>query len=309
MAHLSVLKEEVIQAAPDHTQHILDCTLGGGGHSHALLQRFPQAELVAIDRDPMAMERAKTVLSQFLSQIRFLEGTFAERAAALQNEEIQFDYVLADIGVSSFQLDEPERGFSFRNDGPLDMRMTPDDAIPTAADWVNEKSEQELFKIFATYGEERFSRKIARKIVQSRQVTPFETTQQLADLIKETVPRKFHKPGYHPATQIFQALRIVVNQELEELKTLLDVSKDLLNSHGRIAIIAFHSLEDRLVKQSFKRWEHPCTCPPEWPRCMCGLQSWGKVITKRPLTPTEGEIQTNPRSRSAKLRIFEHCES
>lgn len=303
--HVSVLKQEILDYAPSHTEALLDCTLGGGGHSQALLNKFTNSKLLGIDRDPIALETAKSRLNSLSSRIKLHSSRFSQLDSLLESNQQKFDYIIADIGVSSFQLDQAKRGFSFKNDGPLDMRMTQESSEMTAEEWINRKSAHELIQIFYKYGEERFAKKIAFGIVKKREDEPFQTTHQLADFIKGKIPRRFHKKGIHPATQVFQALRIAVNDELSELEALLETSIQYLNPHGRVAIISFHSLEDRIVKHQFRLWENPCQCPPRMPQCICGLTSLGKVIVKRPLKPSQKEIESNPRSRSAKLRVFE----
>ncbi|MGK5092991.1 16S rRNA (cytosine(1402)-N(4))-methyltransferase RsmH [Deltaproteobacteria bacterium TL4] len=302
--HISVLPQEILNAAPAHTAHILDCTLGGGGHSALLLQLFPESRLVGIDRDPEALLATRETLSAFTSRILLTQSKFSQLAQILTPES-RFDYVLADLGFSSAQIDQKHRGFSFFEEGPLDMRMTPNHDTLTAEELVNTASEQELVNLLRKFGEERFASRIVKKIMDARQTHPFKTTKQLAEFIAAAVPKKFHKPGFHPATQAFQALRIAVNHELEELQQLLDFVIHYLKPQGCLAIISFHSLEDRIVKQQFRLWQDPCQCPSHLPYCVCGLKSLGKVITRKPLQPTEQEIQQNPRSRSARLRVFE----
>lgn len=304
--HTSVLYQEILDHAPPRTRNVLDCTLGGGGHSSALLRQFPEASLLAIDRDPDALYAARSKLDPFSGHFEIVGPCrFSELDDYLRNKPIKFDYILADIGVSSHQLNHPERGFSFLNEGPLDMRMTQHSNDPTAKELVNTESANELATIFQKYGEERFAKKIANAIVKQRKETPFENTRQLANFVESLIPKKFQKKGIHPATLVFQALRIAVNDEIHELESLLKAAIHHLAPQGRIAIISFHSLEDRLVKQQFRTWESPCQCPPELPRCVCGLTSLGKRITKRPIVASESEKQANPRSRSAKLRVFE----
>jgi 16S rRNA (cytosine1402-N4)-methyltransferase len=227
---------------------------------------------------------------------------FSELAHNIIAESV--DFLLADLGMSSPQLDEAERGFSFSQDGPLDMRMDPGDGH-TAADLVNRAKPEELIRMFREYGEEPFAPRIVKAIVAAREQDSIARTGQLARIVANAVPVKFHKRGYHPSTQVFQALRIAVNDELGELDRLLAMAQDLLAPGGRIAVIAFHSLEDRRVKEAFRTWENPCNCPPELPRCVCGKQPTGARLTKRPVTAGDAEQARNPRSRSAKLRVFE----
>ncbi len=307
LKHIPVLRQEILDHAPLHTQKILDCTLGGGGHSLALLNQFEQAQLIASDRDSIALETAKATLSNFLPQLQLHHARFSTLEKILATYQWKFDYIIADIGVSSFQFDQSERGFSFTHDGPLDMRMDANSNERTAADWINDASEQELVAIFRKYGEERFSQKIGQGIVKEREKKTFHSTQKFAKYVASLVPRRFHKKGIHPATLVFQALRIAVNDELQELQTLLQTAIHYLNPNGRLALISFHSLEDRLVKHQFQEWENPCHCPQGLPFCICGLSPLGKRVEKRPIRPSAQEIKQNSRSRSAKLRVFERC--
>lgn len=304
--HIPVLKQEILDQAPPTCETILDCTLGGGGHSLALLHRFPQAKLVAVDRDSLILQRVRGRFSQFVPPPTFYHARFSQLPTLLK-PSWKFDYVLADIGVSSFQLDEQERGFSFIQDGPLDMRMDSESSGADAQWWVNEASEKELARIFLQYGEERFAYKIAHRIVKARAEAPFDSTGKLAEFVAAVIPRKFHKKKIHPATLVFQALRIAVNEELEELQKLLDGVMPYVRSGGRLAFVSFHSLEDRIIKRQFRKWESPCECPRDLPQCVCGLLPLGKQIVKRPIQASSEEIQANPRSRSAKLRVFERC--
>lgn len=304
--HIPVLKQEILDQAPPTCQTILDCTLGGGGHSLALLHRFPQAKLVAVDRDSLILQWVRGRFSHFVPPPTFYHARFSQLPAILK-PSWKFDYVLADIGVSSFQLDEQERGFSFIQDGPLDMRMDSESGGANAQWWVNEASEKELARIFLQYGEERFAHKIAHRIVKARAEAPFDSTGKLAEFVAAVIPRKFHKKKIHPATLVFQALRIAVNEELEELQKLLDAVMPYVRSGGRLAFISFHSLEDRIIKRQFRKWENPCECPRDLPQCVCGLLPLGKQIVKRPIGASLEEVQANPRSRSAKLRVFERC--
>lgn len=306
--HIPVLKQEIVDYAPLYTHTILDCTIGGGGHSLALLHQFPSAQLVALDRDAQTLESVRNLFAHVSVPPILYHTRFSELQEILGSQSWKFDYVLADIGVSSFQLDQPERGFSFVHDGPLDMRMDASDSIPNAAWWVNQSSEKELAEIFQQYGEERFASKIANGIIKIRETTPFCSTLQLADCVKSLIPRRFHKKNFHPATLVFQALRIVVNEELDELQALLKTVINYLNTGGRLAFISFHSLEDRIIKQQFQQWENPCQCPRDLPQCICGLSALGKRVIKRPIYPSQEEIKNNLRSRSAKLRLFEKNE-
>ena len=278
--HQPVLAQEVVAGlSPKPNGHYLDATVGGGGHSRLILEAAPNSHLTAVDQDPMALEAAQQNLVEFGDRVTFWHGNFADFTASAHG----FDGVLADLGVSSPQLDRPERGFSFRHEGILDMRMNPHQAI-TAADLVNHRSERELADIFYHYGEERLSRRIARQIVARR---PFQTTTALANAIAASVPGKYRHGRIHPATRVFQALRIAVNQELDVLETLIKVAPSWLNSGGRLVIISFHSLEDRRVKHGLRDHEQL------------------KVLTKKPITASDEEIRRNPRARSAKLRVAE----
>ncbi|MEM9264358.1 MAG: 16S rRNA (cytosine(1402)-N(4))-methyltransferase RsmH [Cyanobacteria bacterium P01_F01_bin.13] len=276
--HQPVLAEEVLAGLdPKPNSRYLDATVGGGGHSRLILEADSTIHVVALDQDPQALDAARRNLAEFGDRVTFWHGNFAEFSPSEQG----FDGVLADLGVSSPQLDRPERGFSFRHQGGLDMRMNPAQEL-TAADLVNHGSERELADIFYHYGEERLSRRIARRIVEHR---PFQTTTSLADAIAASVPGKYRHGRIHPATRVFQALRIAVNRELEVLERLIDVSPDWLVPGGRLAIISFHSLEDRRVKHGMRDHEHL------------------KVLTKKPITASDAEIRRNPRARSAKLRL------
>ncbi len=303
--HISVLADQVVDFAPQASQSILDCTLGGGGHSKRLLEKFPAAILYGIDRDAKALNAAAESLKNYKEQIRLKQASFSELSECFEYwGEPQFDYILADIGLSSEQLARPERGFSFMHEGPLDMRMDPDRQHLTAADLVNTSSMHELLKILRDYGEERFARKIVSTILVERENKPFETTKELADMVSAAIPRRFQKPGFNPATLTFQALRIAVNDELNELGILLKEAPSRLKPDGRLAIISFHSLEDRMVKHQFRKWENPCVCPTDLPYCICGEKPLGRVITRRHVNATAKETAENPRSRSAHLRVF-----
>ena len=308
LVHIPVMIEEILDQTPSQVKKMLDCTVGGGGHSEALLNRFGHAQLVAFDRDPLALEIASSRLRPFHERIQLQHSRFSKLEEKLAEIAWKYDFIVADLGVSSFQLELPERGFSFSHDGPLDMRMDPNSEEKDASHWINQAGEQELVDIFKRYGEVRFARKIAQGIAQKRKEQKFSSTQQLATFVASLIPRRFHKKNTHPATQVFQALRITVNDEMRELKAMLQIVLPYLNARGRLACIAFHSLEDRLVKQHFRQWENPCRCPPLLPHCVCGRQPLGKRVVKRPIVPGTEEIEYNPRSRSAKLRIFERFE-
>ena len=303
--HISVLSQEVVDFAPESTQTILDCTLGGGGHSKRLLEKFPDAKLYGIDRDRLALKAAAKRLKTYGEQTRLSQASFSELPTFFtKHGGPLFDYILADIGLSSEQLVRPERGFSFLQEGPLDMRMDPDRQQITAAYLVNNSSEHELLKILRNYGEGRFARKIVGTILAVRETKPFETTRELAELVGKVIPKRLQKQGFNPATLTFQALRIAVNDELQELSLLLEQVPARLKPNGRLSIITFHSLEDRIVKHQFRKWENPCVCPTDLPYCICGEKPLGRVLTRRPVKTSKNEVADNPRSRSAHLRVF-----
>jgi len=303
--HISVLTQEVVDFAPESTQTILDCTLGGGGHSRCLLENFPDAKLYGIDRDALAVKAAAERLKTYEKQTKLGQASFSELPEFFAEcGEPVFDYILADIGLSSEQLVRAERGFSFLREGPLDMRMDPDRQQITAAHLVNNSSEQELLKILRNFGEERFARKIVGKILEFREKNPLKTTKELAQLVSSVIPRRLQKQGFNPATLTFQALRIAVNDELQELEVLLKQIPSRLKKDGRVALISFHSLEDRIVKHQFRKWENPCVCPTDLPYCICGEKPRGRVLTRRPVNATKKEVADNTRSRSAHLRVF-----
>lgn len=299
--HRSVLLEEVLANLPQEAMQIADLTLGAGGHSFAMLQARPQARLYGSDRDQEALLKAEETLKPNQERCRILHADFLQALDQWQEEGIRFDYILADLGVSSYQLDEKSRGFSFNKPGPLDMRMDQSSG-PSAKELLAEESEEEIARILYEYGEERFSRRIAAQIKEK--IDQLETTTDLAELIYRAIPHKFHPKKIHPATKSFQAIRIAVNQELWELEELLKKAMELLKSGARLAIITFHSLEDRMVKEAFNRFHDPCQCPREMPQCVCGLEP----IAKKPfkvIKPGAEEIGENPRARSAKLRVIE----
>ena len=303
--HISVLTQEVVDFAPESTQTILDCTLGGGGHSRCLLEKFPDVKLYGIDRDALAVKASADRLKTYEKQTKLGQASFSELPEFFAEcGEPVFDYILADIGLSSEQLVRAERGFSFLREGPLDMRMDPDRQQITAAHLVNNSSEQELLKILRNFGEERFARKIVGKILEFREKKPLKTTKELAQLVSSVIPRLLQKQGFNPATLTFQALRIAVNDELQELEVLLKQIPSRLKKDGRVALISFHSLEDRIVKHQFRKWENPCVCPTDLPYCICGEKPRGRVLTRRPVNATKKEVADNPRSRSAHLRVF-----
>ena len=300
--HLPVLLEQTMDALGIRPEGIyLDGTAGGGGHSAAIATRLTTGRLIALDQDPDAIREAGKRLADLPATL--VQSNFADMDRVLAELGIPgVDGILLDIGVSSHQLDAPERGFSYHHDAPLDMRMS--QAGTTAADLVATLTERELADIFWRYGEEKFSRPIARAIVRQREKAPIETTLQLADLICEAVPAAARRDG-HPARRVFQALRIAVNGELDKLSVALDKAFDCLNPGGRLAIITFHSLEDAMVKNRFQSWRQGCTCPREFPVCVCGRTPAAELILKKPASATPEELAANPRSRSARLRCVE----
>lgn len=306
--HVSVLLDETIDGLNINPDGIyVDGTLGGGGHSYQICKRLSsKGRLIGIDQDGDALEAARERLKEFEDRITLVRSNYCEIDTILQDLGVtKVDGIILDLGVSSYQLDNLERGFSYKSDAPLDMRMDTRQNI-SAADVVNGYSEAELFRVIRDYGEDKFAKNIAKHIVIEREKAPITTTQQLSEIVRGAIPMKFQKNG-HPAKKTFQAIRIEVNHELTVLKDSLDTMIDCLNPGGRICIITFHSLEDRIVKTIFKRNENPCTCPPNFPVCVCGNISKGKVITRKPIIPTEEEIELNKRSKSSKLRIFERC--
>lgn len=279
--------------------------MGGGGHSERILQ-CSQAELIAIDKDDQAFGYAKARLEAYEKRVTFVKSDFKEIKEILQQLNIaQIDGMVLDLGVSSFQLDDAERGFSYMKDAPIDMRMDRRAAF-SAYDIVNGYDKQALQKIIYEYGEEKFGSRIAEAIIRNR---PIKTTLQLAEVIKQAIPASNRRTGPHPAKRTFQALRIEVNDELGILQQAIEDIIDVLAPGGVISIITFHSLEDRIVKNTFRTAEHPCTCPPEFPQCICGKKSKGKVLTRKPILPSEREVELNPRARSAKLRAFQKINS
>ena len=306
--HLSVMPEEVLHwLQPSSDGTYLDGTIGGAGHAKLILDTAPGCRLIGLDRDPAALQKAAEVLAPYGQRVSLRQATFDQAGAVLAQLGIDLlDGMLLDLGVSSHQLDTPERGFSFRHDAPLDMRMNPQ-VGQTAADVVNNETEEELARIFFEYGEERFSRRIARRIVSRRAESPFTRTTELARLIREVVPGG-NKPGrIHPATRVFQALRIQVNDELGQVRRGVDAGIDLLKPGGRLVVISFHSLEDRIVKHLFRERAKGCICPPRLPVCQCNKQPEVRLLTRKGEKPTAAEIELNVRSRSAVLRAVERC--
>ncbi|MCL6593737.1 MAG: 16S rRNA (cytosine(1402)-N(4))-methyltransferase RsmH [Alicyclobacillus sp.] len=305
--HVPVLLEEAVDALrPRPGGRYVDCTLGGAGHSLRLLKAIgPSGKLLALDQDEQALRHARLVLADYQEQVMLVHANF--RSVQAQAEKVGWvpvDGVLFDLGVSSPQFDVAERGFSYRWDAPLDMRM--DQRIPlTAADLVNQWSVAELARVFFEYGEERFGRRIAERIVLERQRAPIRTTGQLAEIVKAAIPAPARRTGPHPARRVFQALRMAVNDELGALAEGLQGAFSILAPGGRLAVITFHSLEDRCVKQWFQRWCSGCVCPPDFPVCRCGQTPQATWVGKKPVLPSAAEIAANPRARSAKLRCIE----
>ena len=309
--HAPVLLAEVLEALePTRGGLFVDCTLGMGGHSEAILEASPTARVLGIDRDAESLSLASARLARFGDRFGAVHTDYREIARVLGERAggEAPNGVLADLGISSYQLDEAERGFAFSADAPLDMRMDRSTG-ETAGDLVNGLEEKELADLIYEYGEERLSRRIARAIRAARERSPIETTRQLAEIVARAsgVPR--HKQRIHPATRTFQALRIAVNRELDELDRFLGDAAEALAEGGRLAVISFHSLEDRVVKQTFKALSGQCSCPPGLPVCRCGAKQVVRVLTRRPVVPSEVEVGTNPRARSAKLRVAERVES
>ena len=306
--HYSVLLNETIEnlnIKPDGIY--VDGTLGGGGHAYQVASRLSEkGRLIGIDQDADAIAAAGERLKEFGDKITIIRSNYANMKEELHRIGVEkVDGIVLDLGVSSFQLDTPERGFTYRDENaPLDMRMDTRQSR-TASSVVNEYSEMELYRIIRDYGEDKFAKNIAKHIVKAREEKKIETTKELSDIIKGAIPMKVQSKGGHPAKKTFQAIRIEVNRELEVLSQSLDTMIDHLKPGGRICIITFHSLEDRIVKVKFKENENPCTCPPNFPVCVCGKVSKGKVITRKPIIPSEEEIEVNKRAKSSKLRIFE----
>lgn len=305
--HISVLLNETVDNLNVREGKIyVDGTLGGGGHSYEILKRMNgNGRLIGIDQDAAAIQAAGERLSEFKDAVTIVRDNYCNMKQALNNLGIdKVDGIVLDLGVSSYQLDTVERGFSYREDASLDMRMD-QRQLQTAKDIVNQYSEMELYKIIRDYGEDKFAKNIAKHIVSARQEKEIETTLELAEIIKAAIPMKIRATGGHPAKRTFQAIRIELNHELDVLRNTLDDMMELLNEDGRLCIITFHSLEDRIVKNSFRDAENPCDCPPNFPVCVCGKKSKGRVISRKPILPSEEELEINKRSKSAKLRVFE----
>lgn len=306
-SHIPVMLEEAVgglDIKPDGVY--VDCTAGGGGHSRAIAEKLNSlGRLVALDRDPEAVSACSERLSGF-KNARVIHSNYSDLRDVLDTLGIDsVDGVLMDLGVSSHQLDDRERGFSYHSDSPLDMRMSMTGV--SASDVVNNFSERQLADIIFRYGDEKFSRQIARNIVRHREEMPITTTSQLADIVRESIPQRARREK-NPCRKTFQAIRIEVNGETEHLKKGLSEAFSSLRPHGRLAVITFHSLEDRLVKQQFAQWCRGCTCPPDFPQCVCGKKPLGTLVSGKPLVPSQREVEKNTRSRSAKLRIIERSE-
>jgi len=309
--HVPVLYNEVMEALNVRADGIyVDGTVGGGGHSSGICERLSQeGHLIAVDRDTAALNAASARLEKYECSKTFIHANYSDvdeiaRAAQQISESGKVSGILLDLGVSSFQLDNAERGFSYMHDAPMDMRMNEDDTF-TAYEVVNGYSEKDLTRIIRDYGEENWASRIAKFIVKAREGAPIETTGQLVEIIKSAIPAKARRTGPHPAKRTFQAIRIEVNAELEHLRKAVEELPDILEPGGRIAIITFHSLEDRIVKNEFDRRLNPCTCPKEFPVCVCGKVADVKKVSKKPIAPSDEELEVNPRARSAKLRVLE----
>ncbi|WP_270172210.1 16S rRNA (cytosine(1402)-N(4))-methyltransferase RsmH [Paenibacillus sp. SYP-B4298] len=311
--HITVLREEAVDGLAIKPDGIyVDCTLGGAGHSELIASRLGKGgRLIAFDQDDWALDNARKRLAPYMEQVTLVRSNFRELEQQLLGLDVptlhgvpQVDGILFDLGVSSPQLDEAERGFSYNHDAPLDMRMDQQGEL-TAEEIVNEWEERELARILADYGEERFARSIARKIVQARAQQRIATTGELVELIKAGIPAATRRTGPHPAKRSFQALRIAVNDELGAEESALQQTVRCLAPGGRASVITFHSLEDRICKQTFARYVQRCSCPPDFPQCVCGQRGILKLVNRKPIVPSESELEHNPRARSAKLRVAE----
>ncbi len=305
--HISVLLDETIEGLKIKSDGVyVDGTLGGGGHAYEVCKQLgDKGSFIGIDQDEAAIEAASQRLSDFGEKVTIIRSNYCDMKSQLHKIGVdKVDGIVLDLGVSSYQLDTAERGFSYRVDAPLDMRMDTRQAM-TAKDIVNDYSEMELYRMIRDYGEDKFAKNIAKHIVLARQEKPIETTGELIEIIRRAIPMKFQIDSGHPAKRTFQSIRIELNRELEVLRESLDDMIDMLNEDGRICIITFHSLEDRIVKNIFKKNENPCICPPNFPVCACGKESKGRVISRKPILPSEEELESNSRSKSAKLRVFE----
>lgn len=305
--HKSVLLDETIEnlnIKPDGVY--VDGTLGGGGHSYEIARRLTAGgRLIGIDQDADAIRAATERLAEFSDRVTIVRNNYCNISQVLNELGVSgVDGIVLDLGVSSYQLDTAERGFTYKVDAPLDMRMDTRQSL-TAKDIVNEYSEFDIYRIIRDYGEDKFAKNIAKHIVAARNEKPIETTYELNEVIKAAIPMKFRATGGHPSKKTFQAIRIELNHELDVLTDSIDVMIDRLNDCGRLCIITFHSLEDRIVKTRFKNNENPCTCPSDFPVCVCGNKSKGRVVTRKPVVPSEEELEYNKRSKSSKLRVFE----
>ena len=307
-AHVSVMLQETVGALVTNPDGIyVDGTLGGAGHSFEICSRLSdQGRLIGIDQDADAIAAATGRLEAFKDRVTIIRSNYCDMVNRLTEMGItQVDGIMLDLGVSSYQLDEPSRGFTYREaDAPLDMRMDQRQTM-TAKDILAEYSEQELFRMIRDYGEDKFAKNIAKHIVLAREKKPIETTGELNEIIKAAIPAKVRATGGHPSKRTYQAIRIELNHELEVLQESLDGMIDMLKPGGRLCVITFHSIEDRIVKTNFKKNENPCTCPPGFPVCVCGKKSKGRALTRKPILPSEKELEENSRSKSAKLRVFE----
>ena len=305
--HISVLFEETLEGLQINPDGIyVDGTMGGAGHGKAVCERLsPKGRYIGIDQDEAAIRTGTERLLPFRDRVTIVRSNYADLVSVVHNLDIdKVDGIMLDLGVSSYQLDTADRGFSYREDAPLDMRMDQRQSL-TARDIINDYSEMELFRMIKEYGEDRFAKNIAKHIVMEREKAPIETTKELAEIISHAIPAKIRATGGHPAKRTFQAIRIELNQELTVLEESLNGMIELLKPGGRLCIITFHSLEDRIVKNIFRKNENPCTCPPGFPVCTCGKVPKGRVITRKPILPSQKEVEENSRSKSAKLRIFE----
>ncbi len=304
--HKSVLLYETVDGLAIKPDGIyVDGTLGGGGHSYEICKRLSaKGRLIGIDQDDAAIAAATARLSEFEDRVTIVRSNYCNMESVLHQLGIQkVDGIVLDLGVSSYQLDTVERGFSYKYDTDLDMRMDRRQTL-TAKDIVNQYPEKELFRIFRDYGEEQFAQNIAKHIVRNRAEKEITTTFELNEIIKAAIPAKMRTNG-HPSKRVFQAIRIECNKELDVLKNTMDTMVSLLNSEGRLSIITFHSLEDRIVKSAYRKYENPCTCPSEFPVCVCGKKPLGKSVSRKPILPSKEELEENSRSKSAKLRVFE----
>ncbi len=304
--HVSVMLDEVIEGLNIKEDGIyVDGTLGAAGHSLEIVKKLGTGKLIGIDQDKNALLKSKQVLGKYLDKVSLVKSNYSNIKNVLRNLNIEkVDGILLDLGVSSHQLDEGERGFSYNKDAPLDMRMDQDSDL-SAWEVVNQYSKEELTRILLEYGEENWAKRIAEFIVTEREKEPIDTTLELVTVIKKAIPKKVRMEGHHPAKKTFQAIRIEVNRELDVLKDSIEEMVSVLKPGGRLVVITFHSLEDRIVKEKFKWLYKDCTCPPEFPQCICDKKREIEIITRKPIVPSKKEIEENPRSRSAKLRIAE----